>query len=71
MLTKHTMKFETMYLYKILTVLFHVLIIKISSDKYNIIMLLSLSQLPKQIRLKPSIYKGLSRFVCIAFWGLF
>ena len=36
------MKFETMYLYKILTVLFHVLIIKISSDKYNIIMLLSL-----------------------------
>ena len=33
------MKFETMYLYKILTVLFHVLIIKINNDKYNIIML--------------------------------
>ena len=29
------------------------------------------TQVPKQNRLKPSKYKGLSLSVCMAYWGLF
>ena len=33
--------------------------------------LYQISQVPKQNRLKPSKYKGLSLSVCMAYWGLF